>query len=154
MYIFVYNNKIPLTTFLLTGYPPMSLSNQQGCPGTMGSQILPQTQQGIMGPYPSVSSYQVCGELQFMRIISFVDDISVMYYINLNLVNTCSLFALIRDRNNSNLIHPQCWCQDTVDRHSVWYPLLEFKYTATLHLHHSICWGSPTRQVAAKMAVT
>ncbi|XP_043072869.1 cAMP-regulated phosphoprotein 21 isoform X2 [Puntigrus tetrazona] len=35
------------------------MSNQQGCPGMMGSQILPQTQQGIVGPYPSVSSYQV-----------------------------------------------------------------------------------------------
>ncbi|XP_057209924.1 cAMP-regulated phosphoprotein 21 [Triplophysa rosa] len=34
-----------------TGYSPMTISNQQGCPGTIGSQI--------MGPYPSVSSYQV-----------------------------------------------------------------------------------------------
>ncbi|KTG02885.1 hypothetical protein cypCar_00011813 [Cyprinus carpio] len=41
-----------------TVYPPV-MSNQQGCPGMMGSQILPQTQQGIVGPYPSVSSYQV-----------------------------------------------------------------------------------------------
>ncbi|XP_059412276.1 cAMP-regulated phosphoprotein 21 isoform X2 [Carassius carassius] len=41
-----------------TVYPPV-VSNQQGCPGMMGSQILPQTQQGILGPYPSVSSYQV-----------------------------------------------------------------------------------------------
>uniref|UniRef100_A0A8C1EIA7 cAMP-regulated phosphoprotein, 21 n=2 Tax=Cyprinus carpio TaxID=7962 RepID=A0A8C1EIA7_CYPCA len=40
-----------------TVYPPV-MSNQQGCPGMMGSQILPQTQQGIVGPYPSVSSYQ------------------------------------------------------------------------------------------------
>lgn len=41
-----------------TGYPPV-ISNQQGCPSMMGNQILPQTQQGIMGPYPSISSYQV-----------------------------------------------------------------------------------------------
>lgn len=47
-----------LSTFLSTGYTPV-ISNQQGCPGMMGNQILPQTQQGIMGPYPSVSSYQV-----------------------------------------------------------------------------------------------
>ncbi|XP_077051926.1 cAMP-regulated phosphoprotein 21 isoform X2 [Siphateles boraxobius] len=41
-----------------TGYPPV-ISNQQGCPGMMGNQILPQTQQSIMGHYPSMSSYQV-----------------------------------------------------------------------------------------------
>uniref|UniRef100_A0A8C2IYL3 cAMP-regulated phosphoprotein, 21 n=1 Tax=Cyprinus carpio TaxID=7962 RepID=A0A8C2IYL3_CYPCA len=40
-----------------TVYPAV-MSNQQGCPGMMGSQILPQTQPGIVGPYPSVSSYQ------------------------------------------------------------------------------------------------
>ncbi|XP_051527364.1 cAMP-regulated phosphoprotein 21-like [Myxocyprinus asiaticus] len=41
-----------------TGYPTV-ISNQQGCPGMMGSPILSQTQQGIMGSYPSVPSYQV-----------------------------------------------------------------------------------------------
>ncbi|XP_051992463.1 cAMP-regulated phosphoprotein 21-like isoform X2 [Xyrauchen texanus] len=41
-----------------TGYPTV-ISNQQGCPGMMGSQILPQTQQGMIGSYPSVPSYQV-----------------------------------------------------------------------------------------------
>lgn len=53
-------NKIShiLVHIFLTVYPPV-MSNQQGCPGMMGSQILPQTQQGIVGPYPSVSSYQV-----------------------------------------------------------------------------------------------
>lgn len=42
-----------------TGYPAMTISNQQGCPGMMGNPIVPQTQPGILGPYPSVSSYQV-----------------------------------------------------------------------------------------------
>ncbi|XP_050992179.1 cAMP-regulated phosphoprotein 21 isoform X1 [Labeo rohita] len=45
-------------SYTQTVYPPV-ISNQQGCPGMMGSQILPQSQQSIMGPYPSVSSYQV-----------------------------------------------------------------------------------------------
>ncbi|KAK2886947.1 hypothetical protein Q8A67_015175 [Cirrhinus molitorella] len=38
-------------SYTQTVYPPV-ISNQQGCPGMMA-------QQGIMGPYPSVSSYQV-----------------------------------------------------------------------------------------------
>uniref|UniRef100_A0A8C1FL07 cAMP-regulated phosphoprotein, 21 n=1 Tax=Cyprinus carpio carpio TaxID=630221 RepID=A0A8C1FL07_CYPCA len=46
-----------------TVYPAV-MSNQQGCPGMMGSQILPQTQPGIVGPYPSVSSYQVSQQQQ------------------------------------------------------------------------------------------
>ncbi|XP_016136359.1 cAMP-regulated phosphoprotein 21-like [Sinocyclocheilus grahami] len=46
-----------------TVYPPV-MSNQQGCPGMMGSQIRPQTQPSIVGPYPSVSSYQVSQQQQ------------------------------------------------------------------------------------------
>lgn len=45
-------------SFLSTGYQPV-VSNQQACLGMMGSQVLPQTQQGIMGAYSSVTSYQV-----------------------------------------------------------------------------------------------
>lgn len=41
-----------------TGYQPV-VSNQQACLGMMGSQVLPQTKQGIMGAYSSVTSYQV-----------------------------------------------------------------------------------------------
>ncbi len=57
-----------LSTFFLAVYPTV-MSNQQGCPGMMGSQILPQTQQGIVGPYPSVSSYQVL--IQFFFFFFF-----------------------------------------------------------------------------------
>ncbi|TRZ01146.1 hypothetical protein DNTS_007864 [Danionella cerebrum] len=41
-----------------TGYPSV-VSNQHGNLGMMGNQIIPQTQQGIAGPYTSVTSYQV-----------------------------------------------------------------------------------------------
>ncbi|XP_072530961.1 cAMP-regulated phosphoprotein 21 isoform X2 [Salminus brasiliensis] len=47
-----------------TGYPALLTSQQQAYPSMVGTQVLPQTQQSIMGSYPSSSSYQMVPQLQ------------------------------------------------------------------------------------------
>lgn len=62
--------------FALTGYQPLSSNQQQAFQGVMGVQQPPQSQnlmssnqpanqvQGMMVPYPPMSSYQVCSSAQ------------------------------------------------------------------------------------------
>ncbi|KAG9279837.1 cAMP-regulated phosphoprotein 21 isoform X1 [Astyanax mexicanus] len=47
-----------------TGYPPLLPNQQQAYSSMVGTQVLPQTQQSIMGTYPSSSSYQMAPQLQ------------------------------------------------------------------------------------------
>ncbi|XP_066531583.1 cAMP-regulated phosphoprotein 21 [Hoplias malabaricus] len=47
-----------------TGYAALLTNQQQAYPSMVGTQVLPQTQQSIMGPYPSTSSYQMAAPLQ------------------------------------------------------------------------------------------
>ncbi|XP_060798069.1 cAMP-regulated phosphoprotein 21 isoform X3 [Neoarius graeffei] len=47
-----------------TGYATLLTSQQQAYSNMMGAPVLPQTQKGIIGSYPSTSSYQVAPQLQ------------------------------------------------------------------------------------------